>query len=147
MYKVKDKDELRKIIEEKIIPLDTIDTSEITDMSGLFRDIKEINGFISNWDVSNVENMCCMFAGSIFNQDISSWNTSKVKFMDWMFERSKFNQNLGTWDLSRFENIEAIFTLSTYSMEQYTIDREKVHNEYLLNLKEDLEKSSSQFEF
>lgn len=38
-----------------------IDTSEITDMSELFKDMEKFNGDISKWNVSNVTNMRGMF--------------------------------------------------------------------------------------
>jgi surface protein len=47
------------------------------------------NGDISQWDVSNVESMLCMFTGSEFNGDISNWNVSKVENMAHIFDRSK----------------------------------------------------------
>jgi len=36
----------------------------------MFEDSK-FNGDISQWDVSNVTNMCGMFSNSVFNGDIS----------------------------------------------------------------------------
>jgi len=58
------------------------------------------NGDISEWDVSNVENMCNMFAGSTFNGDISNWDVSKVNDMRYMFWSCPFNQNISNWDVS-----------------------------------------------
>ena len=43
MIKVKDKDELRKIIEGNLIHLNEVDITEIKEMIGLFIVIKEIN--------------------------------------------------------------------------------------------------------
>ena len=37
------------------------------------------NKDISNWNVSNVENMYNMFKNSQFNGDISKWNLSKLE--------------------------------------------------------------------
>ena len=46
---------------EKYGPINTWDTSKITDMSGLFKGKQEFNSDISSWDVSNVSNMKYMF--------------------------------------------------------------------------------------
>ena len=81
-YKPKTKEELKKIVNERIdkddldCDLNDIDTSLITDMSGLFYD-SVFNGNISYWDVSNVTNMSHMFMKSKFNQDISNWKINK----------------------------------------------------------------------
>ena len=82
-YHPKTKDELRKIIKQKIesegneCDLNDVDTSNITDMSYLFEYI-DFNGDISRWNVSNVTNMKGMFRYSKFNGDISNWDVSNV---------------------------------------------------------------------
>ena len=82
-YHPKTKDELEDIIKQRIksegneCDLNDIDTSSITDMSGLFEE-SEFNGDISRWNVSNVTNMESMFYESVFNSDISKWDVSNV---------------------------------------------------------------------
>ena len=51
-------DLLKQLVKERGNEADfnDIDTSKITDMSDLFYSIREFNGDISNWDVSNVKN-------------------------------------------------------------------------------------------
>ena len=56
------------------------DTSEVTDMHGLFQNYIGFNQDIGSWDTSNVINMSGMFwKANKFNQDISMWNVSKVE--------------------------------------------------------------------
>jgi hypothetical protein len=61
----------------------------------------EFNGNISNWNVSNVENMESMFLWSVFNQPLDKWNVSNVENMKEMFNRSKFNQNISKWKINK----------------------------------------------
>ena len=89
-YHPKTKDELKDIINQRIksegneCDLNDIDTSNITDMSHLFR-YSDFNGNISGWNVSNVTDMEGMFASSTFNSDISKWDVSNVTIMHMMF--------------------------------------------------------------
>ena len=81
IYFPKDKKELKKILEELIEErgndgdFNDIDTSKITDMSGLFFGKKLFNGDISQWDVSNVTNMEGMFVGTKLEDGEPIWYT------------------------------------------------------------------------
>ena len=98
----RDKDHLKKLIEERITEfglncdLNDIDVSHVSDMSYLFEE-SNFNGDISQWDVSNVENMSWMFFGSKFNGDISDWNVSDLTSMDGMFKDSPLEGNEPDW--------------------------------------------------
>ena len=96
----KDKEELKKMIEEEInaqgneADLNHIDVSKITDFSGLFLRSR-FCGDISSWDVSNATTMKEIFQHSEFNGDISDWDVSNVTDMESMFLGCKsFNQDL-----------------------------------------------------
>ena len=91
----KNKKELQMCIQElideqkgaKIIDLNSIDTSSVTNMFRLFKDFKKYNFDLSKWDVSKVEDMFGMFQGcTSFNSDLSNWNVSRVENMTGMFQ-------------------------------------------------------------
>ena len=104
-YHPKTKDELKELVNQLInergkdTDLNDIDTSEITDMSYMFKQ-SYFNGDISNWDVSNVTDMESMFYESKFtgeNGDISKWDVSNVKDMSYMFDKSPLEKNPPKW--------------------------------------------------
>ena len=94
--------------------LNWIDTSKLRDMSALFVNKYEFNGDISQWDVSKVENMSCMFKRSGFNGDISQWDISKVKNMKQMFYDSCFNKDISKWNTSSLNYMNGMFAYSPF---------------------------------
>lgn len=115
MIKVKDRNELKNIIIDMEIPLDTLDVSNIVDMSGIFQGINEVNGSISSWDTSNVISMAKIFYVSKLNQDISKWNTSKVRSLCDAFSGSEFTGDISKWDVSKVENMASCFSVSKFN--------------------------------
>lgn len=141
IYHPKTKDELLDLIDDKSVYLGDIDTSAITDMSGLFRDsnrtdfsgieywdvssvvnmscmfyeMTNFNQSLVLWDVSKVEDMRCMFNGATsFNQPLDFWNVSNVKDMSYMFcGASSFNQPLDSWNVSSVEDMSSMFEKAT----------------------------------
>ena len=59
--------------------IDRWDTSNVIDMTFMFRHTPSFNGDLSVWDVSKVTNMRAMFRQAIaFNGDLSNWDLSNV---------------------------------------------------------------------
>ena len=101
------KNELKDLIKIGIILLGNdgnfnwIDTSKITDMSGLFSSNSKFNGDISLWNVSNVTDMSYMFYESNFNGNLYNWDVSNVKNMQFMFCKNlRFNTDISRWDIT-----------------------------------------------
>ena len=88
-YKPQTKDELIDLIEKKT-KFNKIDTSLITDMSGLFKDsmLRNFSG-IETWDTSNVKDMSFMFfSAESFNQSIENWTINKSCYIKDIFSSS-----------------------------------------------------------
>jgi len=85
--------------ESKYDHISTWDTSDVTDMSNLFRMATSFNKDIGSWDTSSVADMYGMFNGTdSFNRDIGAWDTSSVTNMNAMFYfAASFNQNISSW--------------------------------------------------
>ena len=111
--------------------ISTWDTSQVTDMSGLFgrtalnenddvedtscvllADLPLFNDDISAWDTSSVTTMAKMFKGqSAFNQPLNDWRVHNVTNMRHMFDgASAFNQPLGDWQVDNVEDMQCMFS-------------------------------------
>lgn len=86
-------------------------TSNVTTMAGMFYDDIVFDQPIGSWSVSNVTDMSAMFKNAnMFNQPLSSWNTSKVTNMNNMFYAAiRFNQNLSTWNVASVTDMNNMF--------------------------------------
>ena len=136
-YHPKDRYELKELIDKLIkergnnADLNDIDTSEISDMSKLFyRSV--FNGNISNWNVSNVENMEAMFRSSEFTSekgDISKWDVSNVKDMTSMFGGCGYLQcDLSNWDVGNVKDMYGMFAGCDFTGENGDISNWDVSN-------------------
>ena len=85
------------------IDLSALDTSEVTNMNGMFFMCSNLTSLdVSNFDTSEVTNMPGMFAGcsSLTSLDVSNFDTSQVTTMTWMFATCS---SLTSLDLSSFD--------------------------------------------
>ena len=92
----------------EIPPDDPGETAFITNISFYY-----VNGYISNWDVSNVTSMNSMFRDASSFKDISNWNVSKVTDMSQLFyDNNVFNQPIGSWNVYSVTNMKNMFAVS-----------------------------------
>ena len=97
-----------------ITGLSYLNTSEVTDMWGMFYDCESLENIdVSHFDTSNVTNMWGMFydCESLENLDVSHFDTSKVTDMGYMFKtcRSLKQLDVSHFDTSKVTDMENMF--------------------------------------
>lgn len=90
-------------------------TSNVTNMAGVFKDANSFNQPLDNWNVSNVTNMGAIFYNcTSFNQPLDNWNVSNVTNLIYMFQGcTSFNQPIGNWNVSNVTSMGAMFRDAT----------------------------------
>ena len=95
--------------------LENLNTSEVTDMSGMFSGcshLKDLN--VSNFNTSKVTSMSWIFAGcsGLTSLNVSNFNTSKVTDMGSMFSRcsSLTELNLSNFNTSEVTSMNSMFS-------------------------------------
>ena len=96
------------------LDLSNFDTSNVTDMNGMFQGMSNLTTLnLSNFDTSKVTNMESMFSHmfSLTSLDLSNFDTSKVTNMGGMFVamHSPTSLNLSNFDTSKVTNMEDMF--------------------------------------
>ena len=101
-------------------PIETWDTSEITDMRRLFFEKADFNGDLSRWDVSNVTSLDNTFRGATsFDGDLSRWDVSNVTSLEFTFYgATSFNGDLSRWDVSNVTDLAYTFHGATSFSQQ-----------------------------
>ena len=108
---------------KEIKGLSKLNTSKVTNMDSLFYYCNSLKSLdLSNWNVSNVEDMGNMFAMGFKNNadtnskliecDLSNWNTSNVTKMDGMFlycVSLKKIKGLENFNTEKVENMSSMF--------------------------------------
>ena len=104
---------LKKLLDERgeDADLNDIDVSNVNTFRQLFIGLAPHNIDLSEWDTSNVTNMNGMFEDctNFKSANIANWDTSKVEDMRWVFTGSKFNEEIAGWDVSNVENMRSMF--------------------------------------
>ncbi|MEM7486983.1 MAG: BspA family leucine-rich repeat surface protein [Bacteroidota bacterium] len=107
------------------------DMDNVTSINSMFDGASSFNGNIGQWNTANVTNMASVFYGaSSFNQDIGMWVVSSVEITASMFEgASSFNQDIGTWNVSSVEQMNGMFfAASSFNGDIGQWNTEKVAN-------------------
>ena len=94
-----------------ILDLSNFDTSSVTDMSGMFSDIRVVNLDLSSFNTGNVTNMSGMFYNSkVTSLDLSSFDTKNVTNMISMFSWSDATSiDLSSFDTSNVTSVNGMF--------------------------------------
>ncbi|WP_233758714.1 BspA family leucine-rich repeat surface protein [Mycoplasmopsis agalactiae] len=88
---------------DKVLGIESWDTSNITNLSETFIDAENFNQDLSNWKTLNVTDMSATFFNAKkFNSPLDKWDTSNVENMQSMFYgASEFNQNISEWNVKK----------------------------------------------
>ena len=91
--------------------IENLDTSNLTNLTGMFSYTNKFNADISNWKTGSVTSMWQLFLkASEFTGDISNWDTGEVLRMEAMFQNAtKFNGAIGRWNTSKVSNMKNMF--------------------------------------
>ena len=116
-YFPKTKDELinniKELFDKGETDLNCIATNKITNMAGLFFNVRNINFDVSEWDVSNVTNMTNMFYGcsNFKGNGIENWNVSNVEIFIGMFTycSNMYDIDFSNWDMSNGKYLNSMF--------------------------------------
>ncbi len=108
----------------QITATDIPNFSNVTNMRNMFANCEALLTIpnMNSWNTSNVTDMTGMFGlARNFNQNIGNWDVSKVTEMGGMFMYAmKFNQNLENWKLNSNVNLENMFDYSAMYCENYS---------------------------
>ena len=115
------------------IDLSSLDTSEVTNMSGMFAECISLTSLdLSKFDTSKVTNMSGMFLNfsSLTSLDVSTFDTSKVTDMLSMFDNcsSLTSLDVSNFDTSNVTNMDTMFNgcSSLISLDVSNFDTSKV---------------------
>ncbi len=102
------------------------DVSNIEDMAGMFKNISNVESLdLSNWDTSNLKKMNSMFneTKSLKKIDLSSFDTSNVNDMEFLFSGNESLEeiNVSNFNLSKVTSLRYMFYINS-SLKKITFD-------------------------
>ncbi|WP_120947781.1 BspA family leucine-rich repeat surface protein [Helicobacter mehlei] len=125
------KQELIRLLQDDSVPLASINTGLIEDMSYLFCDKENVYARIKQlpirsgdlWETKDKEyaqildfyNKCHAMGGRANLEGIETWDVSHVKNMEGIFMGREVDVSLSNWDTSSVENMKAMFALATFN--------------------------------
>ena len=129
-YKPETREELIDLVNNETIDLATINTSLITDMTGVFANSKRKNySGINTWDTSKVKSMSRMFANNEnFNVELSFADTSSLEDMSYMFAGCKKYDKKINFSTKNVKNMEGLFKGSESYNQPFEVDCSNVLN-------------------
>ncbi|NBT30203.1 MAG: BspA family leucine-rich repeat surface protein, partial [Gammaproteobacteria bacterium] len=82
---------------------DGASTTNVTNMSGMFKGATAFNQHIGGWNTQSLDKAASMFEdATAFNKDIGNWSMGVVTNMNAMFKNAEaFNQDLSGWVLGK----------------------------------------------
>ena len=114
LIKVKNKSELKKLVNDNSVNLKDLDVSNVTDMSNLFRKCQrdDYSG-LEDWDMSKVTDIRQMFSHSnfdVYSADLSKWNLNSLpkecKSFDYFYKNVFKSTPFNKWFETKFNNFK-----------------------------------------
>jgi surface protein len=93
------------------------DPQTVSQLASYFRTTGNFNGYINNWNTSDVSDMLYTFGdATAFNQPIGNWDVRNVTRMSNTFlYATSFNQNIGSWNISKVTEAARMFDFSLFN--------------------------------
>ena len=114
LIKVKNKSELKKLVNDNSVNLKDLDVSNVTDMSNLFKKCqREDYSGLEYWDMSKVTNIRQMFSHSnfdVYSADLSKWNLNSLpkgcNSFDYFYKNVFKSTPFSEWFETKFNNFK-----------------------------------------
>ena len=117
----------------EIYGCESLNTSDVINMSFMFRWTAKADPNVSNWNTSKVINMAEMFFWAHkARPNVYNWDTSKVTNMQFMFcNAGNAEPNVSNWNISNVINMERMFTntrVVSLDLSKWILNKELLNN-------------------